>query len=304
MPESLTEWKCLKMLPQEIIKKVKHIQLKMLHLSNDVMSGHYISAFKGTGIEFDEVREYVPGDDIRSIDWNVTARSRTPYIKRYVEERELTVILIVDLSASQRFGTVNALKSELAAEISALLAFLAIKNNDKVGLLIFSDTCERYVPPQKGRRHVLRVIREILAYEPTGTGTNINEALTFINKVIKHRSIVFLISDFMNVDFERSLKSLTRHHDLVAVSLSDPKEKELPPIGLVEFRDAETGGRMLLDTSLPQVRAAFKQRALDRAKATEKIFKRNKVDLIDISTDQPYLQPLQKFFLKRERRIR
>ncbi|MCL6589025.1 MAG: DUF58 domain-containing protein [Firmicutes bacterium] len=292
------------MLPQEIIKKVKRIQLKMLHLSNDTMSGHYISAFKGTGIEFDEVREYVPGDDIRSIDWNVTARSRTPYIKRYVEERELTVILIVDLSASQRFGTVNALKSELAAEISALLAFLAIKNNDKVGLLIFSDTRERYVPPQKGRRHVLRVIREILAYEPTGTGTNINEALTFINKVIKHRSIVFLISDFMAVDFERSLKSLARRHDLVAVSLSDPKEKELPAIGLVEFRDAETGARTLLDTSLPQVRAAFKQKALDRAKATEKLFKRNKVDLIDISADQPYLQPLQKFFLKRERRIR
>ncbi|HEX3043197.1 MAG TPA: DUF58 domain-containing protein, partial [Bacillota bacterium] len=288
----------------EIIKKVRRIQLKMLHLSNDVMSGHYVSAFKGAGIEFDEVREYVPGDDIRSIDWNVTARSRKPYIKRFVEERELTVILIVDLSASQRFGTVNALKSELAAEISALLAFLAIKNNDKVGLLIFSDTCERYVPPQKGRRHVLRVIREILAYEPTGTGTNINEALTFIHKVIKQRSIVFLISDFMNVDFERSLKSLARRHDLVAVSLSDPKEKELPAIGLVELRDAETGGRMLLDTSLPQVRAAFKQRALDRATATEKLFKRNKVDLIDISTDQPYLQPLQKFFLKRERRIR
>ena len=212
------------MLSGELLKKVRKIQFKVSKLSTDVVSGHYISAFKGSGIEFDEVREYIPGDDIRAIDWNVTARTGSPHIKRYVEERELTVILMVDLSASQRFGTVNNLKSELAAEISALLAFLAIKNNDKVGLLIFSDHCERFLPPQKGRRHVLRVIREILAYQPSGIKTDIQEALGFVNRVIKHRGIVFLLSDFMDNGFEQSLRSTTKRHDVVAISLEDPRD--------------------------------------------------------------------------------
>lgn len=292
------------MLSNEILKKVKKIQFKMARLTNDVMSGHYVSAFKGVGIEFDEVREYVHGDDIRAIDWNVTARHGNPFIKRYVEERELTVILIVDLSASQYFGTTNALKSELAAEISALLAFLAIKNNDKVGLLIFSDHCERFLPPQKGRRHVLRVIREILAYEPSGKGTNIPEALNYVNRIVKHRSIVFLISDFMDQNFEKALKNSTKRHDIVAINLFDTREFELPPLGLMEMEDCETGEKVLIDTSYPSVREMVKRKAYERFDRVIKLFKQNKIDFIEISTDKPYIEPLQKFFLKREQRIR
>ena len=292
------------MLSGELLKKVRKIQFKVSKLSTDVVSGHYISAFKGSGIEFDEVREYIPGDDIRAIDWNVTARTGSPHIKRYVEERELTVILMVDLSASQRFGTVNNLKSELAAEISALLAFLAIKNNDKVGLLIFSDHCERFLPPQKGRRHVLRVIREILAYQPSGIKTDIQEALGFVNRVIKHRGIVFLLSDFMDNGFEQSLRSTTKRHDVVAISLEDPRESELPRIGLLELEDCETGDRTIVDTNSAAVRAAFKADAAARVDRTTKLFKSSHVDYIRISTDKPYIDPLQQFFLRRERRFR
>ena len=290
------------MLPKEILKKVKKIQLKIARMSTDVLSGSYISAFKGSGVEFDEVREYIPGDDIRSIDWNVTARSGTPFIKRYVEERELTMILMVDLSASERFGSGTALKSELAAEIAALLAFLAIKNNDKVGLLIFSDTCEKYIAPQKGRGHVLRVIREILGYEPHSTGTNIAQALNFINKVTNHRSIIFLLSDFLDTEFEGAIKSLAKKHDLVTVRLTDPRELELPALGLMEFEDNETGKRVLLDTSAPSVRQQVQNAVLERNENVSRIFKNNKIDMIEIATDQSYLEPLQKFFLRRERR--
>jgi uncharacterized protein (DUF58 family) len=290
-------------LPKEILKKVKRIQLKVSRLSNDVVSGHYVSAFKGVGIEFDEVRQYIPGDDIRSIDWNVTARTGDPYVKRFVEERELTVILMVDLSASQRFGSVNTLKSDLAAEISALLAFLAIKNNDKVGLLIFSDTCELYLPPQKGRYHVLRVVREILAYQPTGTGTNIPNALNFINKVIKHRSIVFLISDFLSGGFEKPLKSIVKHHDLIAINIADPREFQLPALGLIDLLDSESKTRVVVDTSSFAVREGIKRNAWERFNETAKLFKRNKVDFVEISTAKSYLEPLQKLFLKRQKRI-
>lgn len=292
-----------KVLPKEILQKVKRIQLKVSRLSNDVISGHYVSAFKGTGIEFNEVRQYYPGDDIRAIDWNVTARAGSPFIKRFVEERELTVILMVDLSASQRFGTVNVLKSDLAAEISALLAFLAIKNNDKVGLLIFSDTCEHYLPPQKGRLHVLRVVREILGYKPSGVKTNIQEALNFVNKVIKHRSIVFLISDFLSDGYEKALKSITKHHDIIAININDPREFELPAVGLMELLDAETNTRVVIDTSSPQVRETIKQSATERFQKTMQLFKRSKVDVVEVSTGQSYLEPLQKLFLKRQRRI-
>ena len=292
------------MLAKETLKKVRKIQLKITRLSNEAMSGHYTSVFKGMGIEFDEVRAYTPGDDVRSIDWNVTARSGFPYIKSYVEERELTIMLLVDLSASQRFGTVNSLKSDLAAEIGALLAFLAIRNNDKVGLLIFSDRPERYIPPQKGRHHVLRVIREILGYQPQGTGTDIAGALEFVNRVIKHRSVIFLLSDFLNSGFERPLKHLSRHHDLIAVDIHDPREFELPPLGLIELEDRESGARITLDTSDPAIRNALRKESLAREQATAKLFKVNKIDRIEISTDRPYLEPLQKFFRKRERRIR
>lgn len=292
------------MLSKEILKKVRKIQYKISRISNEMISGQYTSVFKGAGIEFDEVREYVPGDDIRSIDWNVTARSGIPYIKRFSEERELTVMLAVDLSGSQRFGSAESLKSELAAEISALLAFLAIKNNDKVGLLIFTDTCEKYLPAQKGRRHVLRVIREILGYEPNGTGTKIEEALKFVNKVLKQRSIVFLVSDFMDDNFEKTMGSVARHHDLVAIKISDPKESELPRLGLVEFRDNETGGKILVDTSSDQLRELVRVQAEQRDESLAKLFRRNKVDLIDIITDQSYLEPIQRFFKLRERRMR
>ncbi|MCL6590719.1 MAG: DUF58 domain-containing protein [Firmicutes bacterium] len=292
------------MVSKEILKKVKKIQLKILRMSTDVMSGSYVSAFKGMGIEFNEVREYIPGDDIRSIDWNVTARSHTAYVKKFVEERELTLILMVDVSASQRFGSTVALKNELAAEISALFAFLAIKNNDKVGLLLFSDTGEKYLKPQKGRVHVLRVIREILGHTPKNSGTNIAQAANFINKVINHRSIVFLVSDFLDSQYEKALKSLARRHDLVAVRITDPRELELPPVGLVEFQDAETGAYHLIDTSSNKLQEEIRQKALENYQKTAGILKAAKIDVIEIATDQPYIEPLQKFFIKRMRRRR
>lgn len=292
------------MLSKEILKKVRKIQYKISRMSNEMISGQYTSVFKGVGIEFDEVREYIPGDDIRSIDWNVTARCGIPYIKRFAEERELTLMLAIDLSGSQRFGSAESLKSELAAEISALLAFLAIKNNDKVGLLIFTDSCEKYLPPQKGRRHVLRVIREILGYEPSGTGTKIEEALKFVNQVLKQRSIVFLVSDFIDDSFEKIMGVVARRHDLVAVRIKDPKESELPRLGLVEFEDNETGGRVLVDTADDQVRLMVKTEAEQRDESLAKLFRRNKVDLINIRTDESYLEPIQKFFKLRARRMR
>lgn len=290
------------MLSKEILKKIKGIQLKISHMSNEVISGSYISAFKGVGIEFNEVREYIPGDDIRAIDWNVTARAGAPFIKRFIEERELTVMLMVDLSPSQHFGTAESLKSELAAEISALIAFLAIKNNDKVGLLIFSNTCEKYLPPQNGRLHVLRVIREILGFQAAGSGTDIAGALNFVNKVLKRRSIIFLISDFRDDDFEKSLKSIASRHDLVAVNITDPRETELPEIGIVEFEDNETGEKILFDTSSKNSREEFRRNALARIKQNSQIFKASKIDVIEIATDKSYLEPLQKFFMKRQHR--
>jgi uncharacterized protein (DUF58 family) len=292
------------MLSQEILGKVKRIQFKINRLSNDLIAGQYASVFKGSGIEFDTVREYYPGDDVRAIDWNVTARTGRPFLKRYVEERELTVILAVDLSASQFFGTQGALKSELAAEISALLAFLAIKNNDKVGLLIFSDHCEKYVPPQKGRRHVLRVIREILGYQPHGTGTDIGNALDFINRVTSHRGIVFLISDFWDDRYQKALRLTAMRHDLIAILLHDRREIELPPVGLIRLVDRESGREVLLDTSDPAVRSRLKRNAMEHRERTTKTLRAEKVDLLEIETGQSYLEPLQQFFRKRELRIR
>lgn len=291
------------MIPREILDKVRKIQLRVDRLINEVISGHYSSVFKGTGIEFSEVREYTPGDDVRAIDWNVTARAGAPFIKRYIEERELTVMLVVDLSASQRFGSVNALKSELAAEISALLAFLAIKNNDQVGLLIFSDRREFYLPPNKGRRHVLRVIREILSYQPVGTKTNLPEALGYINKLLKRKSIIFLLSDFLTLDFEQALRHTIKRHDLVAIGLEDPREYDLPAIGLVDLSDSETGERILVDTSDPLLREESARQALALKAQRLKIFKSNRVDFIPISTADSYLEPLQHFFRQREKRI-
>lgn len=285
----------------EILRKVKRIQLKIARLSTDAVSGHYISAFKGSGIEFDEVREYLPGDDIRTIDWNVTARSGITFVKRYIEERELTMMLMVDLSGSQCFGS-TILKSELAAEIAALFAFLAIKNNDRVGLLIFTDRCETFIPPHKGRGHVLRVVREILGHKPCSRGTDIAQALNFMDKVLHQRSIVFLISDFRDTRYEKALQQIARRHDLVAVRITDPREFELPSLGLVTFEDNETGARMALDTSLRRVRDTVARNALARHEENTRILRSSRVDLIDLSTDQPYLGELQKFFRRRELR--
>ena len=292
------------MLPKEILKKVKKIHLKVARLSTDVLSGQYVSAFKGMGIEFNEVREYMPGDDIRSIDWNVTARSGVPHVKNYVEERELTMILMVDLSGSQRFGSAAVLKSELAAEISALFAFLAIKNNDKVGLLIFSNICEKYIPPKKGRGHVLRVIREILGYVPRSKGTDIAQALNFIYKVTNRRSIVFLVSDFLDTNYEKALRRVAKRHDLVAVRISDPREFEIPSIGLVTFEDNETGSAILVDTCSKSVRETAKVKAMKQHVTNTGIFSANKIEVIEISTNKSYLEPVEKFFLKRARKAR
>lgn len=285
----------------EILKKVKRIQLKIARLSTDTVSGHYISAFKGSGIEFDEVREYLPGDDIRTIDWNVTARSGTTFVKRYIEERELTMMLMVDLSGSQYFGS-SLLKSELAAEIAAMFAFLAIKNNDRVGLLIFTDHCEKFIPPHKGRGHVLRVVREILGHMPCGRKTDITQALTFMDKVLRQRSVAFLISDFRDTGYEKALQQIARHHDVVAVRITDPREFELPAVGLAVFEDNETGKQRMIDTSRREVREKVIANARAIHEENSRILRSGRVDLIDLRTDQSYVVELQKFFRRRELR--
>lgn len=292
------------MIPSEIIKKVRKIQFKTTRLLNAPLAGQYASVFKGMGIEFDEVREYVPGDEIRTIDWNVTARAGSPYVKRYVEERELTMMLVVDVSGSQYFGASGYLKSETAAEISAVLAFLAITHNDRVGLLLFSDRRELYLPPQKGRRHVLRVIREILNYRPAGRRTDLAGALSFTGRILKHRSIVFLISDFLAPEFASSLQRIAGKHDTVAILISDPREGELPPVGLVEFEDLETGEKVLYDTSYPPGDEMLRNKTMERRQFLHKLFKANKVDYIEVTTARPYIDDLQKFFITRQQRLR
>lgn len=292
------------MLSSELFKKVRKIQFKVSRLINAPLAGQYASVFKGTGIEFDEVREYIPGDDVRTIDWNVTARAGRPHVKRYVEERELTLMLVVDVSGSQYFGASGLLKSEIAAEISALLAFLAIAHNDRVGLLLFSNRRELYLPPRKGRRHVLRVIREILSYRPAGRGTDLAGALSFTGRLLKHRSIIFLISDFFAPECESSLQRIAGKHDTIAILISDPREEELPAVGLVDFEDLETGEKILYDTSHPSGHEILRRKMKERRELLSKLFKTHKVDYIEISTARPYLDDLQKFFITRQQRLR
>ena len=281
---------------KEIWAKVKKIQFKTDRLINSVLCGQYASVFKGVGIEFEEVRLYQPGDDIRAIDWNVTARTGKPYIKRYVEERELTVMLLVDLSASQYFGSVNALKSDLTAEIAALLSFLAIKNNDQVGLLLFSDCCEKYLPPQKGRRHVLRVIREILGYRPSGKKTDLAAALGYLNTILKRRSIVFILSDFFDTRFEKALQGLKRRHDVIAIRIEDPREESLPEIGLLCLQDLETGYRTMIDTSEKKVRAEIQARVFVQRKNWRGCSERIRSTISLSPRGYSYLEPLQNSF--------
>ncbi len=291
------------MIPREILRKVRRIEITTRGLVDQVFSGEYHSVFKGRGINFAEVREYDYGDDIRTIDWNVTARTGTPHVKIFEEERELTVMLLVDVSASGNFGTRERMKGDLAVEVCSLLAFSAIKNNDKVGLIIFSDRVEKFVPPRKGRRHVLRVLREMLYHEPAGRATDLGAALEYLSRIIRRRAVVFVVSDFVSKPFEKALGVAGRRHDVVALRVRDRRESELPPIGLVELEDAETGERLVVDTSNLDFRAAFASRGEEARAAQDRTFRRSKVDVVDLSPGRPYLRPLMRFFEERGRRI-
>jgi uncharacterized protein (DUF58 family) len=290
------------MLTREQLKAVRKIQIRTSHLVTDIFAGQYQSVFKGRGMEFAEVRLYQPGDEVRTIDWNVTARTGVPHVKRYAEERELTVMLLVDASASTRFGSVRQLKSALAAELGALFAFSAITNNDKVGLVMFSDRIELAVPPRKGTRHVLRVIREVLSLQPKGRGTDVAGALEHLQTVSKRRSVVFVLSDFLDASAERALKIAARRHDVIAVVLDDPRERELPDVGLVELEEAETGERYVVDTSDARLRKAFAESAAAARLARDRWLHAANVDAIMIATDRPYTEALLRFFRMRERR--
>ena len=291
------------MIPKEILKKVKRIEITTRGLVNEVFSGEYHSVFKGRGMEFAEVREYQLGDDIRNIDWNVSARMGHPYVKVFDEERELTVVLMVDVSSSGNFGTNKQLKGEVAAELSAVLAFSAIKNNDKVGLIIFSDKIEKFIPPRKGKLHVLRVIREILYYKPEEAKTDMNLALEYLSRVIKRRSIVFLISDFLTEDYQKALQVANNKHDIIAINILDPREIDLPNVGFIELEDAETGEIIVVDTTSPAIRSGFFSESAQDRLAREKFFKSIGVDNINILTNQSYVEPITKFFRMRARRL-
>jgi len=291
------------MIPKEILKKVKRIEIATRGLVNEVFSGEYHSVFKGRGMEFAEVREYQIGDDIRNIDWNVTARSEHPYVKVFDEERELTVMLMVDVSSSGNFGTTSQMKGEVAAELCAVLAFSAIKNNDKVGLVIFSDKIEKFIPPRKGKQHVLRVIREILYFKPEDSKTNLNVALEYLSRVIKRKSIVFLISDFLTENYEKALQIANKKHDIIAINIIDPREIEMPSVGLLELEDAESGETVLVDTSNPAIRGSFYSQSKEERESREKFFKSIGVDNININTDRSYVEPITKFFRMRAKRM-
>lgn len=288
------------MIPQDLLKKVRRIELRTSRLVDDVLAGGYHSAFKGRGMEFEEVRQYQIGDDVRTIDWNVSARFGEPFVKLYREERELTVILLVDVSGSQHFGTHKQFKDELVAEICATLSISAIRNNDKVGLICFSDRIEAYIPPRKGTKHVLRVIRELLALEPEGSGTNVAGALEFLNKVQKKRSIVFLVSDLQDRNWQRPLQIANRRHDVVAVRTDDTAEHELPNVGLLRIVDPETNRAKVIDTSSKKVRQAWKQLASERTIAIEQTLRRCNVDEIHVQTGEPFTNVLRQFFRRRE----
>ncbi|MEK6645177.1 MAG: DUF58 domain-containing protein [Candidatus Firestonebacteria bacterium] len=292
------------MIPAEILKQVRRIEIRTSKLVNDIFSGQYESIFKGRGMEFSEVREYQPGDDVRTIDWNVTARYGKPYIKKFVEERELTVMLVVDMSLSGKFATYGRFKSEIITEISALLAFSAIKNNDKVGLILFTEEVEKFIPPKKGRSHILRLIREILYFQPKHTGTNIAKSLEYLNEVAKRKNVVFIISDFLNPGYERPLHITNRRHDIVAIDISDPREKKIPNIGIVELEDTETGETKLIDTSESKFRETFEKQTKELEDYKKHFFNSINVDRVKISTDKPYIKPLLAFFKEREKRFR
>lgn len=296
---------------KEILKKVRQVEVRTSRLVNDTLAGSYHSVFKGRGMNFDEVREYVPGDEIRTIDWNVTARTGIPHIKKFTEERELTIMLMIDISGSGDFGSATHSKREIMAEIGSVLAFSAVRNNDKVGLVLFSDFVELYIPPKKGRSHILRLIREILFFQPQGRKTDLVVPLDFINGVAKRKCVSFLISDFcLPGDFEEGLARLqpklqvsNRRHDLISMIISDPREFNLPDVGWLTIEDAESGAQVELDTSNPSVRKGFAELAESRRKSLHKTIRSAGVDLLDLSTDESYVPPLLGFFGNRRRRL-
>lgn len=291
------------MISKDLAKKIRLIEIHTNRAVNDLLAGEYHSVFKGRGMEFDEVREYAPGDEIRTIDWNVTARMGRPFVKRFVEERELTVLFLVDLSASGAFGTRERFKNETAAELCALLAFSAIKNNDKVGLIAFTDEIEKFIPPKKGGSHVLRLVRELLDFAPRGRGTDIAQALDYLGRITHRRAIVFLVSDFFASAYEKPLRILARRHDLIAVSIADPRELEMPDVGLIELEDAETGELTLFDSSSPEVRRNYAAAARRRGEARRELFRSVGADQIDVRVGEDYVKDLSVFFRRRERRL-
>ncbi len=288
---------------REVIRRVRRLELRTRRLVDESLAGSYHSVFRGQGMEFAEVREYEPGDDVRNVDWNVSARMGHPFVKKFTEERELTVVLAVDASASERFGTAPSTKMETAAEISALLAFSAIRNNDRVGLLLFTDRIESYLPPRKGREHALRVLRDVLAFEAAGRGTDLSRALEFLRKVVTKRAVVFLVSDFQVENFERTLRVVARKHDVVALSVSDPREHTLPAVGVIAVEDPETGERSLLDSGSARVREIWARQADAHQVSVRGAMKRNAIDFLEISTGEPYEMPLVRFFRERARRV-
>ncbi|MBW1636707.1 MAG: DUF58 domain-containing protein [Deltaproteobacteria bacterium] len=295
---------------KEILKKVRQVEVRTNRLVNDSLAGNYQSVFKGSGMDFDEVREYVPGDDIRSIDWNVTARTGIPHIKKFTEERELTIMLLIDISGSGDFGSSESSKREMMAELGSVLAFSAVKNNDKVGLVLFTDFVELYIPPQKGKKHILRIIREILFFQPRGKETDLKLPLDFVNRVIKRKCVTFLISDFcLPGDFEKALGDLqpklqisNRRHDLITVIVSDPREFHLPDVGWLNLEDAETGEQVALNTSDAAIRHQYSELAAKRHKSLHKTIRSAGIDILDLSTDAPYIPPLLNFFGSRKGR--
>ena len=291
------------MIPKEILRKIKRIEIQTRGIVNDVFSGQYHSVFKGRGMDFSEVREYQYGDDVRTIDWNVSARVGHPYVKVFEEERELTVMLLVDVSSSANFGTFEQMKGELAVELCAVLAFSAIKNNDKVGLIIFTDRIEKYVPPKKGKSHALRVLRELLYFRPHGIETDINAALEYLNRLTRKRATVFLVSDFISEGYEKALQIANKKHDIVAITITDPRERAMPGVGLIEFEDAETGETVVIDTSDPALMNMFASQTEQERLKREKLFKSMNIDFIDIYTNESYVEPLVKFFRMRAKRF-
>ncbi|OPX25823.1 MAG: hypothetical protein B1H05_03190 [Candidatus Cloacimonas sp. 4484_140] len=292
------------MIPKEILQQIKRIEISTRSIVNDMFSGEYHSVFKGQGLEFSEVRAYQPGDNVKLIDWNVSARMGHPYIKKFEETRELTVMLMIDVSRSGSFGTFHKLKREIAAEVGAILAFSATKNNDKVGLLLFSDEVEKYILPKKGKNSVLRIVREILYYKPVHQKTSLENALEYYYKMSKKRSIIFLISDFFDTDYQKTLQIVAQKHDVVAIRILDPKEYTLPEVGFITFQDAETGKEVIINANDTQLRKRYEEHIDQTIQSFPQLLKKLKIDLIDIRTDTDYIEDIVKFFKARAKRYR